>query len=68
MVRNQGRVQILSPDQYLQRDTSDFWHDPHSGVGDFVAAKTSEINEKDFDVGVCSYLLVSKRGMVTSCC
>ena len=38
------------------------------GAGDFVAAKTSEINEKDFDVGVCSYLLVLKRGMVTSCC
>jgi hypothetical protein len=29
-----------------------FWHDSHSGIGDFVAATTSEINEKDFDVGV----------------
>jgi hypothetical protein len=57
-----AEIQIFSPRPNLQRDTSDFRHDPHSGVDDFVAAKTSEINEKDFDVGVCSYLLVLKEG------
>jgi hypothetical protein len=31
---------------------SDFWNDPHSGVDRNEAAKTSAINEKDFDVGI----------------
>jgi hypothetical protein len=37
-------------DQFFQSYTNDFWPAAHSGVGDFVAAKTSKINNLRFKI------------------
>ena len=47
LVRDQGvgGSNPLSPTNYFQEDTKDFWSPALSGVGDFVAVKTSKINK-----------------------
>ena len=39
------RFKSSLPDQFFQSDTNDFWSGAHSSVGDFVAARASEISK-----------------------